>query len=252
MNEKELNDIRVDCGGITKETHPFNNVADLKGAKYLIVGTFPPHRFGIVDEEDRKNKNVLTTKEYGYEVFWFYGSKNNEMWGVNGRGGLLQTALGFEDIVLDTKKSRIDFCQSKHIAFLDLFQVIYRFGESASDLNIFPIEKVDLVYYLRENSEVEAVFFTSEWVMDIAKKEYKRQNKAFIEKLCNENYVIKSAKNQPKLERDCVIGNVFVLEGENMPREISIYALKSPSSSAKISSDSKLEQWKEVLSGYFN
>lgn len=87
--------------------------------------------------------------------------------------------------------------------------------------------------------------------MDIAKKEYKRLNKAYIENLHKNGYVIKSAKNTPKLEVDCVIGNVFVLEDSenNQAREVGIYALKSPSSSAKTSSDAKVEQWREVLSG---
>lgn len=236
MSEKEVNGVLVDCEGIDEETHPFNNPSDLKGAKYLFVGTFPPRRFYTKELEKG-------------DIDWFYGSKKNEFWGVGGKKGLIQQALSCDD-ELDTFEKRKEFCQKRHIAFLDLFQKIYRYGESASDSNIFPIAKVNLIHYLKENSEIEAVFFTSGWVMDIAKKEYKRLNRTYVEELHKNGYVIKSAKNTPKLEVDCVIGNVFVLEDSerNQTREVGIYALKSPSSSAKTSSNAKVEQWRKILS----
>lgn len=244
----EVKIIEITSEGIGEENHPFNNPDDLKGAKHLIVGTFPPHRFGIVDEEDRKNKTILTTKEYGDEVFWFYGSKNNEMWGVNGRGGLLQSALGFEDTVLDTKKSRIDFCQSKNIAFLDLFQKIKRYGRLASDSYIFPIELVDLIQYLR-NSEIQTIFFTSGWVMDIAKKEYLRTNQNYLKEL----YLRKNRREKEEYI-DYVANQCFYLESRDQRDKtmedqngIKLIHLASPSPFAKNKSEEKLKQWQDAF-----
>lgn len=229
MSEKEVNGVRVDCGGINEEMHPFNNVDDLRGAKYLIVGTFPPYRFGI--EPKNQNKSILTTDEYGDEVFWFYGSKNNEMWGENGKGGLLQKALGDENEVLSNKQARIDFCKKHNIAFLDLFQVIKRYGDLSSDSNIFPIEIVNLVHYLEENPNIEAVLFTSTWVEQIAKKEYLRINKEKLEK---------AGKKTDYVER----GVFYRFECGD---EVKIFTLPSPSPSNSDSSDNKLLKWLEVF-----
>lgn len=157
MSEKEVNGVRVDCGGINEEIHPFNNIDDLKGAKYLIVGTFPPHRF-------------VTKKLQKDDVDWFYGSRDNDFWGKEGCGGLFQRALGCENTILKTAKDRKDFCIKKGIAFLDLFQVIKRYENLSSDSNIFPIKIVDLVHYLEKNQDIKAILFTSLWVEQIAKK----------------------------------------------------------------------------------
>ena len=81
MCEVKKHNVATTDEGIGIEIHPFNNPNDLKGARYLIVGTFPPHRFGVETKVVNQDESILTTDEYGDEVFWFYGSKNNEMWG---------------------------------------------------------------------------------------------------------------------------------------------------------------------------
>lgn len=241
MSEKNIEIVEITSEGIGEEKHPFNNPDDLKGAKHLIVGTFPPHRFGI--EPKNQNKSILTTDEYGDEVFWFYGSKDNEMWGENGKGGLLQSALGYEDEILNTKEARIKFCKKHNIAFLDLFQKINRYGKSASDSHIFPIEIVNLTHYLRQDKNIENVFFTSEWVMKIATDEYKRINKGYLETLRKEGYRIKKAGNQ-LLEVNYVIGKVFVV---NDKHEVKFYGLPSPSNSARGSFETKLSKWRDTF-----
>lgn len=243
MSEKKIEIVEITSEGIGEEKHPFNNPDDLKGAKHLIVGTFPPHRFGVETRVVNQDESVLTTSEYGDEVFWFYGSKDNEMWGKNGKDGLLQSALRCENDVLDNKQARIDFCKDKHIAFLDLFQKINRYGESASDSHIFPIEIVNLTHYLRQYKNIENVFFTSEWVMKIATDEYKRINKEYLETLRGEGYRIKKASNQ-LLEVNYVIGKVFVV---NDKHEVKFYGLPSPSNSARGSFETKLSKWQDAF-----
>lgn len=243
MSEVKVKKIEMTSEGISEEEHPFNNPDDLKGARHLIVGTFPPHRFGVKTRVVNQDKSILTTDEYGDEVFWFYGSKDNEMWGKNGKGGLLQSALRYENEVLDNKQARIDFCREHKIAFLDLFQKINRYGKSASDLHIFPTEIVNLTHYLRQDKNIENVFFTSEWVMKIASDEYKRINKEYLETLRGEGYRIKKAGNQ-LLEINYVIGKVFVVDDK---REIKFYGLPSPSNSARGSFETKLSKWQNAF-----
>lgn len=235
--EKEIKGVLVDCEGINEETHPFNNPNDLKGAKYLFVGTFPPRRF-------------YTKELEADDVDWFYGSKDNEFWGANGKEGLIQSALGFEEKILDTKKAREDFCKDRGIAFLDLFQVIKRYGNLASDSYIFPIEITKLVCYLQQNSSIETIFFTSEWVMDIAKKEYLRVNQKYLKEL-----YLRKNKKEKEGDIDYVANNCFYLESrdnkdETMEKQqgVKLIQLLSPSSFAKTASKNKLIQWQEAFS----
>lgn len=250
MSEVKVKKIEMTSEGISEEEHPFNNPDDLKGARHLIVGTFPPHRFGVKTRVVNQDKSILTTDEYGDEVFWFYGSKNNEMWGENGKGGLLQSALGFKDKVLDDKQARMNFCKEKHIAFLDFFQEIKRYGKLASDSYIFPTALVDLLYYLNNNgNEIETIFFTSGWVMDIAKKEYLRTNQNYLKKL-----YLRKNKREKEGDIDYVANSCFYLESrdeENKIMEeqkgIKLVHLASPSPFAKTTSGDKLKQWQEAF-----
>lgn len=255
MSEVKVKKIEMTSEGISEEEHPFNNPNDLKNdekpTKYLIVGTFPPHRFGVKTRVVNQDKSILTTSEYGDEVFWFYGSKNNEMWGENGKGGLLQSALGYKDRVLDNKQARMDFCKEQNIAFLDLFQNIKRYGKLASDSYIFPTALVDLLYYLNNNhNKIETIFFTSGWVMDIAKKEYLRTNQNYLKKL-----YLRKNKTEKEGNIDYVANNCFYLESrdeENKIMEeqkgIKLIHLASPSPFAKTTSRDKLKQWQEAFS----
>lgn len=254
MSEVKVETIEMTSEGIKDEEHPFNNPDDLtndeKPTKYLIVGTFPPHRFGVETRVVNQDKSILTTDEYGDEVFWFYGSKNNEMWGENGKGGLLQKALGYENEVLNNKQARMDFCKDQNIAFLDLFQKIKRYGKLASDSYIFPIALVDLLYYLNNNgNKIETIFFTSGWVMDIAKKEYLRTNQNYLKKL-----YLRKNKREKEGDIDYVTNNCFYLESRDEESKtmehqkgIKLIHLASPSPFAKTTSGDKLKQWQDAF-----
>lgn len=236
MCEVKKHNVVTTDEGIGIEIHPFNNPNDLKGARYLIVGTFPPHRFGVETKVVNQDKSILTTSEYGDEVFWFYGSKNNEMWGENGKGGLLQEVLGYKGEPLNTKAMRKKFCECQEIAFLDLFQVIKRYGDLSSDSNIFPIEIVNLVHYLEENPNIEAVLFTSTWVEQIAKKEYLRINKEKLEE---------AGKKTDYVER----GVFYRFKNGD---EVKIFTLPSPSPSNSDGIDNKKHKWLEIFGAIKN
>ena len=152
-NQKNILKYNLQC---TREEHPYNegqkkifsilskteNIEEI----YLIVGTFPPSRFvgEMKNTKDGYLHTVDSKNEVIKEVDWYYGSKDNEMWGHNGEKGLLQESLGSNEI-LSTKESRIEFCKKYGIVFLDLFQTINRYADSALDENIFPLEVVNLL-----------------------------------------------------------------------------------------------------------
>lgn len=156
--------------------------------------------------------------------------------GENGKSGLLQSALGFKDKVLDIKQARMDFCKEHNIAFLDLFQVIKRYGDLSSDSNIFPIEIVNLVHYLEENPNIEAVLFTSTWVEQIAKKEYLRINKEKLEE---------AGKKTDYVER----GVFYRFKNGD---EVKIFTLPSPSPSNSDGIDNKKHKWLEIFGAIKN
>ncbi|RDU70300.1 hypothetical protein [Helicobacter brantae] len=223
MCEKLEHNVITTSKGIGVENHPFNNPDDLAGARYLIVGSFPPYRFSIKHKQLNKN-----------DVDWFYGSKDNDFWGKGGVDGLLQCALGCQGKVLATKEERKIFCENRGIAFLDLFQTIKRYDNLSSDSNIFPIEIVDLTYYLDRYDDITTIFFTSSWVEQIAKKEYLRINR--------DNLPLNRKGEKPT----SVEGGVFYRFKEGK-KSVKIRKLTSPSPMNSGNFQSKLEKWRNAI-----
>lgn len=221
MSETLEHNVITTSEGIGFEKHPFNNPDDLAGARYLIVGSFPPYRFSI----KKLNRG---------DVDWFYGSKDNDFWGKGGANGLLQCALGCQKAVLATKEERKKFCENKGIAFLDLFQTIKRYSDLSSDSNIFPIEIVNLTYYLDKYDDITTVFFTSSWVEQIAKKEYLRINR--------DNLPLNEKGKKPT----SVEGGIFHRFKEGK-RPIKIRKLTSPSPMNVVNFENKLEKWRDAI-----
>lgn len=256
-NQENILKYNLQC---TREEHPYNGgqkkvfsilskTEEIKDI-YLIVGTFPPSRFigkgknvkeGYLYTVDSKNEVIK-------EVDWYYGSKDNEMWGSNGEKGLLQESLGSNEI-LPIKESRIEFCKKYGIIFLDLFQTINRYADSALDENIFPLEIVNLLEYLKQYPKIKGILFTSEWVMKIAKKEYLKENKKFLEKLRNKTDNVVKIGNE-RVSSEYVQKNTFLVqtrEDSEDYQEVKIARLTSPSSCAKKTSEEKKNNWKKAF-----
>ena len=209
MCEVKKHNVITTSEGIGTEIHPFNNPDDLKGAKYLIVGTFPPHRF--VSGDLKQN-----------DVNWFYGSQDNSFW------DLLGELVGKFDSNAEQRKEK---CKLNQIAFLDLFQVIMRYGTLSGDEDIFPIEIVDLVYYLEKNEHIEFVLFTSKWVEKIAKKEYLRKNNQRLKE---------NGKKTDYIEDK----TFYRFECKS---NVKVYTLPSPSPSNGDSFSGKKSKWEQIF-----
>lgn len=160
---------------------------------------------------------------------------------------MIQQALNCDD-ELDTFEKRKEFCQERHIAFLDLFQKIDRYADSSLDENIFPIVVVNLVECLKRAKAIKAVLFTSDWAMKIAKKEYLRVNQTLLKKLNEKEHKIIDEKGEEKVSYKYVTKKTFLIEeNDKKIRHIKIEKIDSPSSSTKQALENKIKQWRDVF-----
>lgn len=181
------------------EVHPFEPFID-KETKVLIVGTCPPHRFCLDNAETQiARESGSLIQGVKTELFWFYGSSDNNMWKK------MSELFG---VNLSNRDEIEDWCRGKRVGFMDLFHTIQRYKGLASDTYVTPIKVRSLTQYLTKYTQIKYVFFTSQLVMNIAKKEYLEENFSWL------------GRNDMKTD------GVFELQGGD---SVLFYHLSSPS-----------------------
>jgi G:T/U-mismatch repair DNA glycosylase len=121
-----------------QEIHPWNWYLP-KGAKILIIGTFPP-----------------TIRNWSFN--FFYPNKNNYFWKILAKiaGRELQYFSGPEAV-----KERKELLQLLETGVSDMGKIIYRKAGNSLDQNLEIIEYMDIIRLLQENPSLRKIIFTS-------------------------------------------------------------------------------------------
>ena len=199
MSENQI-DFGIKAVSYSYEVHPFEPFIK-EDTKVLIVGTCPPHRFCIDNAETqiaRESGSLVEGKKS--ELFWFYGSSDNNLW---------KEINKISKKKLNTIEEIQNWCVCNRLGFMDLFHTVQRYKGLASDTYISPIKVRSLTQYLLKYTEIEHIFFTSEWAMNIAKKEYLEENFTWLKR--------ESMKTDG------------VFEFQNGRKDVNFYHLSSPS-----------------------
>lgn len=135
------------------ESHPFKPFLP-KGAKLLMLGTFPP-------------------AEKRWSMKFYYPNFINDMWRIFG-------IIFFNDkdhfVDVKAKTFRLDllvpFLEEKGIALFDTATKIHRTTGTASDKDLEVVEETDLHVMLRELPECRAVVTAGQLATDIACRQF--------------------------------------------------------------------------------
>jgi len=121
-----------------KETHPWNWYIP-KGAKTVVIGTFPP-----------------TRRNWSFD--FFYPNKNNYFWKLIARiaGSTLLFSSGEEAV-----KERKVLLNHLELGVSDMGQIIRRKIDSSLDQNLEIVAYMDIFRLLKENPTVRKLIFTS-------------------------------------------------------------------------------------------
>ena len=154
-----------------KESHPFEELIP-KGAKGLIVGSFPPVRLTVKDPKaiSGKNKDAYVKYLEGYDsdgdIDFYYGSKENSFWSIISKAFNIKPEL---DSSIRIRK----FLEDNLLGITDIVQKCTRVtssgGVGSSDDDLQDIEYRDVVKTIKIN-KIQKVYCTSDFVLRKLKK----------------------------------------------------------------------------------
>ena len=128
------------------ETHPFKPFIP-KGAKYLIVGSFP---------------GKGQTEKIISETDWFYGAKRNTFWKI------MEEVYRTE---LKTTSAKQNIFTSLKMGIADIILKAVRTANTNSDDNLHVLEYNEkAIQQILASHKIETVFFTSQFVYKIFKR----------------------------------------------------------------------------------
>lgn len=192
------------------EKHPYKPFVDSSTRK-LIIGTAPPMRFS--------QKLQL----YPDDVDFYYGSKSNYFW------KLLGDVFGVDFLRKNSEEAvsqRKEFLTKNNIGLADIVFEFSRKNNDASDNNLHVIKFQDIYRILKDNHQIQTIYFTGYSGPNSAENLTYRHLK---EHNVHSNTISKSAPRH----------KTFKIEG----RTINSYSLYSPSPRVA-------KSYKEILSVY--
>ena len=138
--------------------HPFNPYIP-EGATKLIIGTIPPPRF------------CSTTPELKEEdVFFYYGSCDNSFWPLVGKAINKEfTYTNSELSITEIKKT----LRSMNMGITDIIKSCIHEDGKATDDNLKDIKDKDIEDLLKENTQIDTLIYTSEFVKKLINNHFK-------------------------------------------------------------------------------
>ena len=127
---------------MASQAHPFPPLID-EHSKVLVLGTFP------------SLQSISNT--------FYYGNPRNQFW------KLLASCF---DCVLDTNKSKENFCKDYHIALWDIYAYVTREHNNSSDQNLKETKVNDIPKLLKQYPQLQQIFFTSKKAYVAYKKKF--------------------------------------------------------------------------------
>lgn len=192
--------------------HPFEPFIP-EGAKSLIIGTIPPQRFCV---------EGIPLK--GCDVNFYYGSSDNYFWEMIDE----INSLGFKfENTIDAIKERKDYLCSMNIGITDIIETCIHKNGSASDKDLEDIKHKNLKELLENNSSIETLIYTSDFVKSQVNHYYKTYH-----------HSIKNEKRKFNLKINDKTYSVIILYS---PSPQALRGMKEGGS------EIRLEQYKEVF-----
>lgn len=123
---------------ITIEDHQFDTFIP-EHAKQLIIGTFHTH-------------------PQNFRFRFYYSGKDNLFWSIIERVFEKHFIHSNDDLAVTERKNLF---REKNIGITDMVQKCYRFNNSSSDENIYPIILRNIFLILEEHTTIDTLIFTS-------------------------------------------------------------------------------------------
>ena len=198
------------------EQHPYEPFID-NSTKLLIIGTTPPMRFTQrleLNEED---------------VDFYYGSSDNYFWDIIG------DVFGERfrrDNSITSITQRKSFLKRHGLGLVDIVLEFIRLDNDASDFNLKVLKFQNIYDILRQNPQIDKVFFTG----------YSGPNSAesLMSKHLSEFKVYNTIISHPPPKH-----KIFVLDN----RKIDTFSLFSPSGAARKKYSDRLNQYYILKNG---
>ncbi len=133
------------------DKHPFPPFITYTANK-LIIGTIPPHRFC----KEKAQKNLHYT-----DVDFYYGSKDNEFWGLI--GSIFNKSFIMEN-THEAVQQRKNFLEENGIGITDIIESCRRENESSSDNKLEEITYSNIRFLLESHASIDTLIYTSRFV----------------------------------------------------------------------------------------